>query len=99
MYSIGQRFILRGEEYILAQVERHAVVLIGLHSANRWHNPVSVCEIYNISREEMYRILGNESYTISEEGNIKIGGCKCQWEKSNKEKYVAYRRYNQDEEV
>jgi hypothetical protein len=44
-------------QYFLAQVDQKKVCLIGLDSANRWANPVSVGNVNNITEAEFSKII------------------------------------------
>jgi len=54
-YKVGDRFQYAGEIedcFILAQVSRDEVCLIGLESGNRWFEPVKVNSSKKITQEE-----------------------------------------------
>ena len=38
----GQRFIVNGSRYILAQVDSEMFAFISVNDGNRWHDPVRV---------------------------------------------------------
>lgn len=53
IYGISQRFLVDGSEYMLAQVGKGQVVLVGLVSGNRLTEPIFVKNAYSISQEVM----------------------------------------------
>ena len=62
-YSIGDRFIINGCEYILAQVDPKKCLLIGLESGNYWSYAVDVDNTRAITKSEMFAITRGEAYT------------------------------------
>ena len=62
-YSIGDRFIINGYEYILAQVDPKKCLLIGLESGNYWSYAVDVDNTSAITESEMFMITRGEAYT------------------------------------
>jgi hypothetical protein len=64
--EVGQIFIVDGGyTELLAQVGPNKVSLIELFNGNRWRDAVKVENIYNISIEEMEKIVGNYFYIRS----------------------------------
>lgn len=61
-FAIGQKFKNNnGEIYLLCQVGKQQVCLIGLESANRWQNPIEVkWHCSRILGEEMKQLLLDE---------------------------------------
>jgi hypothetical protein len=58
--KVGQKFwIQRGNDrtrYVLAQVKASQLSLINIKDGNRWHDPVSVDDINNVSDDEWAKI-------------------------------------------
>lgn len=54
--KVGQKFWIKiiGQRtrYVLAQVKCSQVALINISDGNRWHDPVPVDDIYNVSEDE-----------------------------------------------
>ena len=57
-YHIGQRFRINEGVCILAAVRVREVCLIFLHNGNRWRDPVRVGDVYSVTQEEMYNVIG-----------------------------------------
>jgi hypothetical protein len=64
-YQPGQRFIICGGKYILAQVASSNVALISLQSGNRFHDPMTeVGNVTTITEEEMLLATGGAHYEL-----------------------------------
>lgn len=58
-YRIGLRLFVDNQEYVLAQVGPGKIAAINLEEGNRYRNPEPVKSIYEITYDEMCRIVGN----------------------------------------
>lgn len=63
MYSIGDRFKIEtnvgefsSDEYLLMQVAVNKVCMMNLETFNRWADPITVKDIYNITESEFSEI-------------------------------------------
>jgi len=67
-FHIGMRFSQEGgdEEYLLAQVEKNKVALVGLNQGNRFNDPVEVCMPHHITPDEWERITSDDEFTLIE---------------------------------
>lgn len=61
-YSIGDRFSLDGEEYILCCVAHKEINLICLEDGSRWDNPVKVNNARSIKRNEFKQLTGDFNF-------------------------------------
>ena len=66
-YKVGQKFMINQNHYILCQVDTFLVCLISLNNGNRYVNPLSIKNTDHISKSEMKRIAGNDSFKLIEE--------------------------------
>jgi len=57
--SIGDRFLILGESYILAQTGPRLVSLVSLKEGNRWEEGKIVLDVCRITMEEFTSMLGS----------------------------------------
>jgi hypothetical protein len=64
--SIGQKFKIRGQRYILAQVDAGIVTLIHLKNGNRFRDPQKVACPQRLTAQEWYLISGMDVFSLNE---------------------------------
>lgn len=57
--EIGQRAKVRGEEYLICQCDFSKVVAVDMETGNRWDNPVTVTNVYEINQKELEQIFAD----------------------------------------
>ena len=62
-YSIGDKFRLCEEEYIIARFDDNKICLICLENGNRWRNPVEANEHSEITEEEFEAVTLGYPFT------------------------------------
>ncbi len=60
LHKRGDRFFHKdGEEYILASVDEHQMVLVCIEDGNRWSQPVKVKKHLEVTKEEFAKITNH----------------------------------------
>jgi hypothetical protein len=61
-YSIGDRFEIEDQEYILSRINNKLCLLINLSTGNYYEGPVPVKDINKITKAELGRMIGRDEF-------------------------------------
>jgi len=56
LIAAGDRFIHRGDEYLVCRTGHSLIQLIKLDNGNRWNDGATVADVHDISQEEWKKI-------------------------------------------
>jgi len=73
-YSIGDKFKVEGQEqeYVLAQVDKGKVALIGLETWDRYSSPLKVNKVHRITQNELFGIAGDDDLKLRKKEGIRF---------------------------
>jgi len=61
-YNLGDRYINKGNEYILANVDYGEIAMISIEDGNRYMSPIEVANVRNITYEEFAETTDNNPH-------------------------------------
>lgn len=73
--GVGSKFKRNGELYVLANIGQRTLALININGGFLWANPVSVENVYWITRSEWEKII-NVTFTPNPQVFISLGDCR-----------------------
>lgn len=74
VHRIGNHYSIRGNFYILAEIDHHTVGLINIQNGNRWDSPRK-CEFKNVrtlSQQEFESVVGGKYITRGDVNQVSI---------------------------
>jgi len=62
VYSMGDRFEIEGDEYILSRITYNTAILINLKTGNFWDEAIKVADHGKITKQELKKIIGEDQF-------------------------------------